>query len=106
MFVGSLLTITYIILIEIPRDVDARALVRLQCDFVNRTLVPAFYRYLQAQDEGAIAAGAKEFVDALHGLAALLQRAEREAGGASACGLWNEGGDLSLTDVMAGPCMS
>lgn len=106
MFVGTFLTTTYLILIDILCDVDARALVRLQCDFVNRTLVPAFYRYLQAQDEDAIAAGAKEFMDALHGLTALLQRSEREAGGASACGLWKEGGDLSLTDVMAGPCTS
>ena len=31
---------------------DARALIRLQADHVNRALVPAFYRYLQAQDEG------------------------------------------------------
>ena len=33
---------------------DARALVRLQADNVNRSLVPAFYRYLQAQDEGQL----------------------------------------------------
>ena len=32
---------------------DARALIRLQADTVNRALVPAFYRYLQAQDVGA-----------------------------------------------------
>lgn len=94
------------ILTAILCDVDARALIRLQCDFVNRTLVPAFYRYLQAQDEDAVAAGAKEFVDALHGLTALLQRTEGEAGAVSACGLWKEGGNLSLTDVMAGPCTS
>ena len=33
-------------------DADGRALVRLQADHVNRHLVPAFYRYLQAQDSG------------------------------------------------------
>ena len=33
---------------------DARALVRLQVDHVNRALVPAFYRYLQAQEEGEL----------------------------------------------------
>ena len=86
--------------------VDARALVRLQCDHVNRSLVPAFYRYLQAQEEQAILSGAKEFMESLYGLTALLQRAEREVSDGSACGLWNEGGKLSLTDVMAGPCMS
>ena len=32
---------------------DTRALVRLQADAVNRSLVPAFYRYLQAQYESA-----------------------------------------------------
>ena len=38
---------------HVPFDyLDARALVRLQADGVNRSLVPAFYRYLQAQDEG------------------------------------------------------
>lgn len=31
---------------------DARALVRLQADHVNRTLVPAFYRHIQAQGDG------------------------------------------------------
>lgn len=37
---------------DLFRIVDARALVRLQVDHVNRALVPAFYRYLQAQEEG------------------------------------------------------
>ncbi|KAI5119072.1 hypothetical protein M0805_005490 [Coniferiporia weirii] len=83
-------------------DPYARALVRLQCDHVNRSLVPAFYRYLQAQDEDSVVAGAKEFVASLQDLASLLQRAEREVG-SIACGLWTEDGDLSLTDVMAGP---
>ncbi|EJD05630.1 uncharacterized protein FOMMEDRAFT_139017 [Fomitiporia mediterranea MF3/22] len=80
----------------------ARALVRLQCDHVNRNLIPAFYRYLQAQSEDAIVAGAKEFVLSLERLASLLERADHEVGGI-ACGLWREDGILSLTDVMAGP---
>jgi len=84
-------------------DPYARALVRLQCDHVSRTLVPAFYRYLQAQDEEAIVTGGKEFLEALHGLAALLQRAEKESDAPTVCGLWKEGGNLSLTDAMAGP---
>jgi glutathione S-transferase len=85
-------------------DQDARALVRLQCDHVNRNLVPAFYRYLQAQTDDAVLTGAEDFVGSLKGLASLLERAERESG-ATACGLWNNGTSLSLTDVMAGPCM-
>lgn len=64
---------------------DARALVRLQCDHVNRSLVPAFYRYLQAQTEEAILSGAREYVESLQGLTALLERAEQEVG-AVACG--------------------
>ncbi|KAL5521530.1 hypothetical protein ACEPAF_2278 [Sanghuangporus sanghuang] len=83
-------------------DPYARALVRLQCDHVNRSLVPAFYRYLQAQEEGAIISAAREFVQSLEGLTSLLERANREVG-PGACGLWIEGGELSLTDVVAGP---
>jgi len=79
----------------------ARALVRLQADHINRTLVPAFYRYLQAQDEDKQVEGAKEFVDALSGLVALFERAEKES--PSNIGSWKGGNDLSLADVMAGP---
>lgn len=83
-------------------DPYARAIIRLQCDHVNRTLVPAFYRYLQAQDEEGVVKGSKGFMDALRALTELLQRGEREVG-VAACGLWKEGGSLSLTDVMVGP---
>jgi len=78
--------------------------------------VPAFYRYLQAQDEAAQIKGGQEFHDALQALVGLLERAEREVlGGAGASGvgeeralrsglgLWVEGGELGLTDVMVGP---
>ncbi|KAF9458004.1 glutathione S-transferase [Collybia nuda] len=94
----------------------ARALVRLQCDHVNRALVPAFYRYLQAQDAEAQIKAGKEFNDALYTLTELLERAERDiiGGGGAAnegekralgvgLGLWTEGGDLGLTDVMVAP---
>jgi hypothetical protein len=87
---------------------DARALVRLQSDHVSRTLVPAFYRYLQAQDTEQQIAHGREFHAALEDLAKLMERTEREASaephGLSALGLWKEGGDLGWTDVMAGPC--
>ncbi|EPS94130.1 glutathione S-transferase C-terminal-like protein [Fomitopsis schrenkii] len=82
-------------------DPYARALVRLQADHVNRTLVPAFYRHIQAQgDEKQIQSG-KEFVEAINGLLKLFQRAENES--KTNVGLWQEGGTLSLADVMAGP---
>ncbi|KAF9226291.1 glutathione S-transferase [Gyrodon lividus] len=81
-------------------DPYARALVRLQSDHINRIVVPAFYRYLQAQDLSAQMAGEKEFRDAIETLAGLFERAEREVGGT---GLWKEGGELGWADVMIGP---
>ncbi|KAF7979278.1 hypothetical protein HWV62_42972 [Athelia sp. TMB] len=82
---------------------DARALVRLQSDHVNRSLIPAFYRYIQAQDETAQIEGGKEFLDAIEGLVSLFQRAEKE-GELSAVGLWRHDGELGWADVSAGPC--
>ncbi|KAK0491563.1 glutathione S-transferase [Armillaria novae-zelandiae] len=96
----------------------ARALVRLQSDHVNRSLVPAFYRYLQAQDTSSQIESGKEFHSSIQGLVALLERAEKEivgVGGVSGegeitalsigLGLWIEGNnDLGWIDVMAGPC--
>ncbi|KAL1747279.1 glutathione S-transferase [Schizophyllum fasciatum] len=83
----------------------ARALVRLQADHVNRTLVPAFYRYLQAQDADAQIKGGQEFLEAIRGLTDLFERAEREIARAlkAGLGLWVEGGDLGYVDAMAGP---
>src|SRR6202045_449966 len=89
---------------------DAVALVRLQADHVSRALVPAFYRYLQAQDPTLQASAGAEFANTLRGLVGLLARAERELradhpGIAPTClGLWVEGGELGWVDVMAGPC--
>lgn len=91
---------------------------RLQADHVNRSLVPAFYRYLQAQTEEKQIEGGKEFHVALEGLVNLLERAEREIidpGGVSGegeakmlqkgLGLWVPGQkDLGWADIMAGPC--
>ncbi|KAI0764797.1 glutathione S-transferase C-terminal-like protein [Fomes fomentarius] len=82
-------------------DPYARALIRLQADNVNRSLVPAFYRYLQAQDADKQIEGGKSFVEALNGLVQLFERAERE--GYTAYGLWFERGSLSYADVMAAP---
>ncbi|KAJ6560434.1 thioredoxin-like protein [Mycena capillaripes] len=88
----------------LPIDPYARALVRLQCDHISRSIVPAFYRFLQAQEEGAQIEGGKEFRSALEALVTLFERAEREIKALRAgLGLWLEDGDLSLTDVMVAP---
>lgn len=79
----------------------ARALIRLQADYVNRNLVPAFYRYIQAQDEEKQIQAGKDYVQAIEGLTQLLQRAEKET--PEFAGLWAEGGSLTLADVMAVP---
>ena len=97
---------------------DARALVRLQADHVNRSLIPSFYRYLQAQDPQKQIEYEKEFHSSLTGLVDLLQRAERDVLGGGGVtgegdlqalrkglGLWIPGEeDLGWTDIMAGPC--
>ncbi|PSR71401.1 hypothetical protein PHLCEN_2v12668 [Hermanssonia centrifuga] len=77
------------------------ALIRLQADHVNRTLIPAFYRYLQAQDEEQQIEGGKEFMSALDGLVKLFERSDAET--ETNIGLWKESGQLGLADVMAGP---
>jgi glutathione S-transferase len=75
-------------------DPYARSLVRLQADHISRGLVPAFYRFLQAQDLDAQVAGALEFSGALERLTSLLERGEHEnvAKGGPASGLWYEDG--------------
>lgn len=102
---------------SIDNITDARALVRLQADTVNRTIVPTFYRYIQAQTEDAQIEAGKEFHSALEGLVTLLERTENEVVSGSGVagegertalkaglGLWVEGGELGWTDVMVGPC--
>lgn len=91
-----------------PSDPYANAIVRLQADHINRTLIPAFYRYLQAQDAAAQIEGGKDFLSAIEQLVSLFERAEEECGEApeaNAVGLWQETGALSWSDVMAAPCM-
>ncbi|EIN09108.1 hypothetical protein PUNSTDRAFT_134275 [Punctularia strigosozonata HHB-11173 SS5] len=89
-------------------SIDARALVRIQADHVSRTLVPAFYRFLQAQDPIVQIMHGKEFRAALEDLIDMMYRSERETAGGPAesqraLGLWKEGGDLGWTDALAGP---
>ncbi|KIY48839.1 hypothetical protein FISHEDRAFT_65593 [Fistulina hepatica ATCC 64428] len=102
----------------LPTDPYARGLVRLQVDHINRTLAPAFYRFLQAQEPESQVTTGREFHDALEGLVSLLERGKREivstsgtAGAGEAAtlrkglGLYFGDGDLGLTDVMAGPSL-
>lgn len=84
-----------------PSPTDARALVRLQSDHINRTIIPAFYRYLQAQDESTQIMTGKEFAAAIQTLVGLFNRAEDQVGGT---GLWKADGELGWADVMVGPC--
>ncbi|KAJ7498526.1 thioredoxin-like protein [Mycena latifolia] len=89
----------------LPSDPYARAIVRLQCDHISRSVVPAFYRFLQAQDEGSQIENGKDFRASIEALVALFERAEREIQKAlgAGLGLWLENGDLSLSDVMVCP---
>jgi len=89
--------------LDIYPNSDARALVRLQSDHISRTLIPKFYRYLQAQETSAQIEGSKEFLESINDLVSLFERAENENEG-SAVGLWKEGGKLGWADVMVGPC--
>lgn len=71
---------------------DARSVVRFQADHVNRNLIPAFYRYLQAQEEDKQIEGAKDFYEAIEKLVDMFQKAEQET--PEAVGLWKEDGKL------------
>ncbi len=100
-------------------SLDARALVRLQADHINRSLVPSFYRYLQAQETEKQIEYGREFHASLEGLVNILQRAEQEIlgpGGTSGegeaqalkkgLGVWiADEENLGWSDIMAGPCM-
>lgn len=65
---------------------------RFQADHVNRNLIPAFYRYLQAQEEDKQIEGAKDFYEAIEKLVDMFQKAEQET--PEAVGLWKEDGKL------------
>jgi len=80
----------------------ARALVRLQCDHISRNIVPAFYRFLQAQTPDAQTNAGKAYYTSLEQLFAHFARAESE-NELGALGLWREDGRLNMTDVMFGP---
>ncbi|KAK7468561.1 hypothetical protein VKT23_003066 [Stygiomarasmius scandens] len=97
----------------------ARALIRLQSDHINRSVIPAFFRVLMPQDPQKQLEGKKEFLSALEGLVSLFERTETEVLGEltsgtvgegerkalmKGLGLWADGNeDLGLADVMIGP---
>jgi glutathione S-transferase len=82
--------------------IDARALVRLQADYISRDIVPAWYRYLQSQEPETQIEHGKAYLQALQKLFALFIRAEEE-GELGAVGLWREGGELNFADIMVAP---
>lgn len=75
---------------------------RLQADVINRQVIPAFYRYLQAQDQDAQIESGKDFLASLVQLTALFERTSREVD--EPFGLWSESGNIGLADIMVGPC--
>ncbi|KAF8526643.1 glutathione S-transferase [Hysterangium stoloniferum] len=80
-------------------DPFSRALCRLQSDHINRTLVPAFYRYLQAQSSPDQIIHGKSFLEAVEKLIELFEKHSQTA---NVGGLWN-GESLGWADVMAMP---
>jgi glutathione S-transferase len=87
---------------------DARALIRLQVDHINRALVPSFYRYLQAQDVEKQISSGREFHQSIQILVSLFERAAKELDSdknvRKYLGLWVQDGEMNLADVMVGPC--
>ncbi|KAG8860351.1 hypothetical protein FRB96_004000 [Tulasnella sp. 330] len=70
-----------------------RAKARLEADHINRTIVPGFYRYLQAQEEEKQIQYGKEFMDELKGF---TERMHAE-------GPFYNGKELGWVDVMIAP---
>ncbi|KAF8590762.1 glutathione S-transferase [Ramaria rubella] len=79
-------------------DPYARALARLQSDHINRALIPAFYRYIQAQSSADQITHGKAFLGAIEKLVEIFEKHES----AVQPGLW-AGDDLGWADVMAVP---
>jgi glutathione S-transferase len=82
---------------------DSRAFVRLQADHINRTLIPAFYASLMAQDPETLSKRMQAFTTAIEGFISLFERAEKEQATKTVLGLWAENGEIGWADVMAVP---
>src|ERR1700761_398934 len=72
-----------------------RARARLAADHINRSVVPSFYRYIQAQEESKQAEYAREFLDSLIKFT--------EGTGMDAIGPYWEGKDFGFVDMMIVP---
>ena len=80
----------------LPSDAYLRAQQRLASDRVNRSLIPSFYRYLQAQEPDKQVELGREFVAELEAFASSM----REEGKGS---FWDGSDRLGWTDVMIAP---
>ncbi|KIK60044.1 hypothetical protein GYMLUDRAFT_168585 [Collybiopsis luxurians FD-317 M1] len=81
----------------------ARALVRLQCHHINHSILPAYYRYLQAQDQEVQISTGKEYHESINEVADAAGQGEKKTL-AVGLGLWIDGNeDIGLADVMVGP---
>ncbi|KIJ38761.1 hypothetical protein M422DRAFT_176319 [Sphaerobolus stellatus SS14] len=85
-------------------DIYARAQARLQAHHINNSLIPAFYRYLQAQEPEKQIQHGKEFQDAIEKLVGMFEDCEKKG---LRGGLWStrseKSGELGWADVMAAP---
>ena len=77
----------------LPTDPYTRAYIRLWIDFVSKSIVPAFFRLLQAQDQEKREAALKEFISALRTISS-----KRQSGGP-----YFLGNDFSLADIAIAP---
>ncbi|UZJ55435.1 hypothetical protein CBS101457_004755 [Exobasidium rhododendri] len=77
-------------------DPYTRALHRLEADKVNRSLIPSFYRYLQAQEEEKQIQFAKEFISELE---AFTHSMHAEESGS----YWDGGDKMGWVDIMIVP---
>ncbi|KAF8318236.1 hypothetical protein DL93DRAFT_441587 [Clavulina sp. PMI_390] len=79
----------------------SRALIRLQMDMLTRTIIPSFFRYIQCQDPNTQISLRKELLDGVEKLLKLFDRTEKERElDAPKVGLWQEGGSLSMADIL------
>jgi glutathione S-transferase len=83
-------------LFPLGSDPYTRALHRLESDKINRSLIPAFYRYLQAQEEEKQAQFAKEFVAELE---TFTNSMKKEDSGS----FWDGSDAMGWVDIMVVP---
>jgi glutathione S-transferase len=80
----------------LPKDPYQAGLQRLAADKVNRTMLPAFYRYLQAQDPEEQVRLGQEYVEELR---AFEKGMQEEKDGV----FWDGSDNISFVDIQAAP---